>query len=207
MVNSNYQDFLGLGKSLKSGDERVEEVRVGLLGFRKEVENVKSKVAEREDEVKELVDKRVEIRKKIAVGRKLVDYEARLALLEGQLMVESSGKTGDEEFSESEEDSEDSEDEGSYSMSVGKLRKNVLQYRLIQELGKGVDEQHPFIVAQAPRMMKVRNTLLLDLSTALKQAKVAGTPGAGRVMKIMKIYADMDESGEAVKVLRSLKNA
>ena len=81
------------------------------------------------------------------------------------------------------------------------------QWRLIQQCEKGVGETHPFITAQAPRMMKVRNTLLLDLSTALQQAKGAGTSGADRVMKIMRIYADMEESAEAVKVLKSLKVA
>ena len=80
----------------------------------------------------------------------------------------------------------------------------MLQYRVVQELQKGLDE-HPFVAAQTPRMMKVRNTLLLDLSTALQQAKAAGSLGAERIMKLMKIYADMDESAEAVKVIKSLK--
>ncbi|ORY19278.1 oligomeric golgi complex component, COG2-domain-containing protein [Clohesyomyces aquaticus] len=210
LVNSNYQDFLGLGRSLKSGDEKVEEVRVGLLGFRKEVEGVRGKVVEREESVRELVEERIAIRKQIAMGRALVDYDARLALLEGQLMVEMAGKSaaanGYEDFSDSEEDS-DEEEEGAYSMSVSKLRRHVLKYRLIQQVGKGVGVEHPIIIAQAPRMMKVRNTLLLDLSAALQQAQSAGTSGADRVLKVMKIYADMDESVEAVKVLKSLKAA
>jgi hypothetical protein len=205
-VNSNYQDFLGLGRDLKSGDEKVEEVRVGLLGFRKEVENVRTKVVEREDTVSTLVDERRDIRKQIAVGRALVEYESRLARLEAQLMVESTGKSTDDELSESEEDS-DEDNEGAYSMSITKLRKNVQQYRLIQDTAKGVGELHPFIQAQAHRMTKVRNTLLLDLSTALQQAKAAGTDGVDRVMKVMKVYADMDESAEAVKVLKEVKKS
>ncbi|KAF1998163.1 hypothetical protein P154DRAFT_524265 [Amniculicola lignicola CBS 123094] len=210
LVNGNYQDFLGLGRSLRNGDERVEEVRVGLLGFRKEVEGVRARVLEREEEVKARVEERVEIRRGIAVGRALVEYNDRLEALEGLLMVESAGKlaaNGYEEGSESEDEDEDEdeEDEGAYSMAVGKLRRHVQLYRLVLEIGKGVGEEHPFIVAQAPRIMKVRNTLLLDLSTALQQSKAAGDSGAERVMKVMKIYADMDESGEAVKVLKSLK--
>lgn len=207
-MNSNYQDFLGLGRSLKSGDEKVEEVRVGLLGFRKEVESVRSKVVEREEEVKRAVDERVAIRKQIAVGRALVDYETKLALLEEQLMVESAGKPGSDAYddsSDSDEDSDEDDDEGRYSMSVYKLRRNVQQFRLIQEISKGIGEQHPFITAQVPRMMRVRNTLILDLNTALQQAKSAGRPGADRVMKILKIYADMDESAEAIKTLKTLK--
>jgi conserved oligomeric Golgi complex subunit 2 len=207
LVNSNYQDFLSLGSSLKSGDEKVEEVRVGLLGFRKEVESVRKHVSEREDEVKGLVEERIAIRKDIVARRKLVEYDERLKGLEDALVVESAGKgtgNGIEEVSESEDD-EDDEEEGAYSISAVKLRKHVQQYRLIQEIGKGVSEQHPFVIAQAPRMMKVRNTLLLDLSTALQQAKAGGPSGTDRVIKIMNIYADMDESAEAVKVLKSLK--
>jgi conserved oligomeric Golgi complex subunit 2 len=207
LVNSNYQDFLGLGRSLKSGDEKVEEVRVGLLGFRKEVENARNRVVEREEEVKTALDERVAIRKQIAIGRALVDCEARLALLEGELMVESSGKpgaNGDEDISDSEEESNES-DEEMYPVSISKLRRNVEQYRLIQGVSKGVGEQHPFISAQAPRMTKVRNTLMLDLNTALRQAKSAGKTGADRVMRILRIYADMDESAEAVKILKSSK--
>lgn len=61
------------------------------------------------------------------------------------------------------------------------------------------------MVAQAHRLNKVRSTILLDLSTALQQAKKAGDVGAGRVMQIMKTYADMEETGEAIKVLKTLK--
>ena len=32
-MNANYEDFLGLGGQLKGGEERVEEVRLGVLGF------------------------------------------------------------------------------------------------------------------------------------------------------------------------------
>ncbi|PSN74767.1 hypothetical protein BS50DRAFT_567554 [Corynespora cassiicola Philippines] len=207
LVNSNYQDFLGLGRSLKHGDEKVEEVRVGLLGFKKEIESVRAKVVEREEEVREAVDERVEIRKKIAVGRALVDYEAQLKLLEEQLVIETTGKeAGDGIEDEDSEESEDEDDDGSYGVSISRLRRHVQQYRLIQEAEKRLSE-HPFVAAQAHRIMKVRNTLLLDLSTALQQAKGAGSSGSDQVMKVMKVYADMDESAEAVKVLRSMKSA
>ncbi|KAF2646799.1 hypothetical protein P280DRAFT_464965 [Massarina eburnea CBS 473.64] len=213
LVNSNYQDFLGLGRSLKGGDEKVEEVRVGLLGLRKEVEVNKGTVAEREEEVKKLLGEKERVRRKIVLGRRLVEYDARLKALEELLVIETAGKpalaNGDldadsEDSEESEEDDDDEEDDGIVGVSIPKLRRHVLQYRIIQELEKGLDE-HPFIAAQAPRMMKVRNTLLLDLSTALQQAKGAGKMGQDRVMKIMKVYADMEEPTEAVKVLKSLK--
>lgn len=207
LVNSNYQDFLGLGRSLRGGDERVEEVRVGLLGFRKEAEGLRNSVVQREEEVRKSLDEKVQVRKQIALGRRLVDFEARLKALEELLVIETTGKdaieNGEVDVSDSEEESdEDEDDDGTLGVSISKIRRLVLHYRVVQEAEKGLDE-HPFVAAQTPRMMKVRNTLLLDLSTALQQAKRAGA--AERVMKVMKIYADMDESAEAVKVLKSLK--
>ncbi|KAF2702982.1 hypothetical protein K504DRAFT_539191 [Pleomassaria siparia CBS 279.74] len=213
LVNANYADFLGLGRSLKNGDERVEEVRVGLLGFRKEVEIVRGKVEGKVDEVEEALEERRDIRKGIVLGRKLVEFEGRLKVLEDQLMVEMAGKkegededgdTEDEEDDDEDDEDEDEDEDGSFGVSIAKLRRHVQQWGLIQEIEKGVGE-HPFIAAQAPRMTKVRNTLLLDLSTALKQARSAGTSGTDRIMKIMLIYANMGESAEAVKVLKSLK--
>ncbi|OCL02183.1 hypothetical protein AOQ84DRAFT_424177 [Glonium stellatum] len=210
LVNSNYQDFLSLGSSLKGGDEKVEEVRVGLLGFKKEIEGVRKSVLGKEEEVQKLVEERINIRKQIAFGRQLLDAESRLSLLEERLMVESAGKSGAAangdaiELSDSETSDED--DETGQFMSISKLRKHVHQYLLIRKLSEGIGTDHPFLVSQEPRLIKVRNTLLLDLSTALKQAKGAGETGLDRIMKIMGIYRDMDEATEAIKVLKSLRN-
>jgi hypothetical protein len=204
---------------LKGGDEKVEEVRVGLLGLRKEVEASKNLVTAREAEVRGLVEEKVEVRRRIMVGRRLVEYDARLKALEELLVIETTGKdalangqNADVDNSDSEEESgeddddddDDDEDDGTMGVSISKLKRHVLQYQLVQELEKGLEE-HPFIVTQAPRIMKVRNTMLLDLSTALQQAKSVGKYGQDKVVKIIKIYADMEESSEAVKVLKTLK--
>jgi hypothetical protein len=192
---------------LHGGEEKVEEVRVGLLGFRKEIDGLNKVVEEREQEVGELLEERRDVREKIEFGRRLVDYDARLKELEEDLDINVTVKEGnrDDYVSDSEEDEdEDDEDDASYGVSVAKVRRNVMQYKLIQELEKSIGE-HPFIAAQAARMTKVRSTLLLDLSTALQQAKSAGGSGSGRLMRIMKVYADMEEPAEAVKVLKSLK--
>jgi hypothetical protein len=210
LVNANYSDFLNLGNSLHGGEEKVEEVRVGLLGFRKEVDALQDVVKEREDEVATLVQQRRDVRSRIDMGRKLLEFDARLRELESELGVDSAGAVavvdGDDDVEDSDEDDEDEDDEddGPYGVSIAKLRRNVVQYRLVQDIGTRLDD-HPFVAAQAPRMTKARSTLLLDLSTALQQAKSAGASGSGRVMKVMKIYADMEESAEAVRVLRSLK--
>ncbi|KAF1967287.1 hypothetical protein BU23DRAFT_516592 [Bimuria novae-zelandiae CBS 107.79] len=201
LVNANYTDFLSLGASLKGGDERVEEVRVGLLGFRKEVEGLREGVREKEEEVRKLVREREEVGRKIKVGRACVEYEAGLKGLEEAVVIEAD--PGEANESEEEEEDDEDEDEGVLGgVAIGKLRRHVLRYRVVQEQGRKLGE-HPFAVAQAPRVVKVRSALLLDLSTALQQAKVA--KASERVMKIMKVYGDMGEAGEAVKVLKGLK--
>ncbi|KAF2201048.1 hypothetical protein GQ43DRAFT_416691 [Delitschia confertaspora ATCC 74209] len=211
LVNSNYQDFLTLGSSLKSGDEKVEEVRVGLLGFRKEVEAVKGVVGEREKEVEELVQERVEIRRRIDVGRRLIDLHAKLSGLEEKLMVNTvakangSGDGSEDGFEDGDSDDSDDSNEGTSTISISKLRRHVQQYRLVQEIARGVGNEHPFIAAQTPRLEKIRSTLLLDLETALREAKGLKAAGADRVMCILRVYAGMDESAEAVKVLKNNK--
>lgn len=209
LVNSNYQDFLNLGNSLHGGEEKVEEVRVGLLGFRKELDGLMGLVSTREEQVRELLEEKRDVRRKIEVGRRLIDYDARLKELEAELMIETPGQetaTAAEDVSDSDEDEDEDEEEQNYSVSIAKLRRNVVQYRLVLGLEKELGE-HPFIAAQNVRKTKVRTTLLMDLSTALQQAKKAGAAGSGRVMKIMKIYGDMDESAEAVKLLKTLKSS
>lgn len=204
LVNANYTDFLSLGASLKGGDERVEEVRVGLLGFRKEVANLKEGVVSREREVESLVKQREEVRRNIAVGQRLIAFEEGLRNLEEALVIEArTAPDSDSDEEEDEDDDDDDDEEGVLGgLSIAKLKRHVLQYKIVQEQEKVLGE-HPFVVAQAPRMAKVRSTLLLDLSTALRQAKVA--KASGSVLKIVKVYADMDEPGEAVKVLKGLK--
>lgn len=200
---------MNLGNSLNGGEEKVEEVRVGLLGFKKEVDGLMGVVGKREEEVGELLEEKRDVRRKIEVGRRLIDYDARLRELEAELMIETTGQEPiilGEEVSDSDEDEDEDEEEEGYGVSVAKLRRNVVQYRLVLGLEKELGD-HPFVAAQTARIAKVRTTLLMDLSTALKQAKAAGADGSGRVMKITKIYGDMEEMAEAVQVLKTLKSS
>ena len=55
-------------------------------------------------------------------------------------------------------------------------------------------------------MMRVRNTILLDLSTALKQTAGMGEEGKARLIKILSIYREFGAESEAVKVLKELRS-
>ncbi|KAI9802378.1 MAG: hypothetical protein M1833_001884 [Piccolia ochrophora] len=211
LVNTNYNDFLNLGTSLKGGEEKVEEVRVGLLGFQRDVEGLRKKVAERETEVSSLIDQRSGLRKNIAIGTCLLNVAARLDELEARLMVESEGKkngdaNGYVEFSESDEESDDDEvgprEYTSGYISSSRLSRLVQQYVYIQRLMSRVGPEHPFVIAQDPRMTRARNTLLLDMGTALKQSQAAGDAGRTRIVRLLGVYRDMGEAGEALQLLR-----
>jgi hypothetical protein len=127
LVNSNYQDFLNLGNSLHGGEEKVEEVRVGLLGFRKEVGSLNKVVEEREQEVSKLLEERRDVRVKIEVGRRLLDYDARLRELEDELDINSATKEPrEDDVSDSGEDEEDDDEAtASQSQSCGGMSCNT----------------------------------------------------------------------------------
>jgi hypothetical protein len=213
LVNTNYELFLSLGSDLKGGQEKVQDVRVGLLGFKRGVEDLRAKVKGRGLEVEKLLEEKTRASKQISIGRKLLEVDARLEELEEKLMVSSIG--GNERFS-TEENWDDSEvekddDEGntlngsSGVTSSKKLQRLVHDYLYIEQLSTATGLHYPFIIAQKSRMMRIRNTLLLDLSTALKQSYPADGMFSPLLLRIMGIYSDMGEGPEAVKALKSLK--
>jgi len=211
LVNTNYEQFLSLGTDLKGGEEKVEDVRVGLLGFKRGVEDVRGKVRERKVEVDGLLREKKAVAKEIALGRKLLEVDARLEELEDRLMVASLGRSvnggEDDVWSESEDDEEEDEDlEVVAGSSTRKLQGLALDCRQVEHLSVSIGENHPFITGQQPRMQKVRQTILLDLRQALKQAAGMGEAGNARLIKILSIYRDFGANAEAVKVLRDLKS-
>lgn len=207
LVNEDYEDFLSLGGSLRGGDEKIEEVRLGLLGFKRDVEGLKNMVDGRRKEVEALVNQRKEIRKQMQIGRALLDIDQRLGELEQSLMMTSNGthtedhaEIADHAFSDSGEESDDGLEGGIIISRLGRLAK---QYLLTERIVKRVGPSHPFIVKQGARMTKVRNTVLLDLGNALKQTDGQDTE---HMMRVLAIYRDLGESQEASKVLRERKH-
>jgi conserved oligomeric Golgi complex subunit 2 len=212
LVNVNYEQFLSLGSDLRGGEERVEDVRMGLLGFKRGVEEVRSKVWERGWEVDRLLEEKTRVSKQINVGRKLLEADARLEEVEEKLMVSSLGRSeitaGEETWSASEDEDEEAEEaaeESGTGTSTKKLQSLVNDYQQVEHIQSNIGSHHPYIIAQEARMIRVRNTLLLDLSTAMKQAYPAGNASKSRLLSILEIYSQMDESAEAIKVLKTLR--
>jgi hypothetical protein len=221
LVNANYTAFLGLGDELKGGEERVEGVRVALLGFRRAVEELQGKVRERRVEVGRVNEELAGVKGAVELGRRMLELEERVAGLEARLAVGSVGKGGrkgggaggDQEEEEDwgddfdsagsdEEDEEQEEELGFLSSSPSKLAGLVREYLLAQGIADSIGRELPFVKKTEERMARCRNTILLDLSTALKEARKAGAKGQGRIIRYLEIYRSLDAQAEAVKVLK-----
>lgn len=196
LVNANYTSFLSLGSELKGGEERVEDVRVGLLGFRRAVDEIKAKVADRGREAQGLNSELRDVRREIEAGRRLLELNGKLEALEARLAVNGAEPDSDD----SEDDDEDSDVVGT---SVLKLTGLAMDYASIEELANTIGQGTPFVKKQAARMVKCRSTILLDLATALKEAKKAGTSGQAKLLKLMGIYALLDAQQDVIKLLKS----
>ena len=210
LVNSNYTAFLSLGNELRGGDDKVEDVRVAMLGFRRGVEDVKAKVTQRREEAYTLNDDLRDVRSSIEQGRKMLELSDRLSALEERLALDSlptangGQPSGADDSSEDEEDEEDEVDkvDGLVASSPAKLSASANECRHITALITSMDQDHAFVVKQEERLTRCRNTLLLDLGNALREARSADTKGQDRVMKYLAIYRLIDAQDEAVKVLQ-----
>ncbi|THZ86373.1 hypothetical protein D6C84_02536 [Aureobasidium pullulans] len=210
LVNANYEEFLSLGVRLKGGEEKIEEVRVGVLGFSREVGNVRDAVAEKVQEVGTLLEEKKRIRKDVMVGRRLLEIEERLEDLEARLMVEPSNSLSANNTSANDQDSDSDEDEdyedgdgdSATSATLARLRKHAQAYLLLTHLTQKL-HHHPFITAQQSRLLRIRNTLLLDLRTSLKQAQTAGV-GGKQLLDFLVIYRELGEGEEGVGALKQV---
>ncbi len=205
LVNSNSNAFLSLGTDLRGGGDKVEDVKVALLGFRRAVEEVKAKVAAKSSETELLTDELRNVRSDIEVGRKMIEASERMKSLEETLALESlPSKAGDLDLHTDDDEVEDEEDtDGLIGSPPAKLLASAREYRQIETLVSSLDEDIPLVNKLAARLTKCRNTLLLDLHNALKESRKAGVKGQERTLKYLAIFRMLDAQGEAIKALKS----
>lgn len=200
---------MSLGSSLKGGDEKVEEVRLGLLGFRREVEGLRGKVDSRKTEVEGLVGERKRIREQVMMGRQLLELDQKIGELEERLMLAStaSGKAGaNEEQGELSDVDEESGDEGEVDgIAIPRLRRHTEQYMCIRQLIEKIGDEHPFLVKEEERVLRLKQTVLLDLNSALKQAVSGGEENRDDLLKLLGIYKQMGQANEAMAILKESK--
>ncbi|KAL3478426.1 oligomeric golgi complex component, COG2-domain-containing protein [Aspergillus californicus] len=211
LVNENYQDFLSLGTALHGGEEKIEQVRVGLLAFQRDVQAIRDKVEARQREVERLLNEKKRLRTDANVGRTLLDFADRLEELEKRLMVgehtaqDTAGQSDTEsDILDSEEEETDEDDPQAGDVSLKRLERHLQKYVYLTRLSSRVGDNHPFLLAQQPRMSKVRSALLLDLKKALEQAKEAGDKRDTRTLAVLRLYKLMGEDTSAVSALKNL---
>jgi hypothetical protein len=223
LVNANYTAFLSLGDELKGGEERVEDVRVALLGFRRAVEEVQAKVRERRAEVSGLNQELLGVKGAVELGRRMLELDERVAGLEARLAVGSIGvgggkraspdgdSTEDEDedgwgqdLEESEGDDDDEEEEGLEFVNSAptKLARLARDYVAVEGIADSIGRDLPFVERMEERMSRCRNTILLDLSTSLREARKAGPKGQRHVIRLLGVYRVLDAQADAVKVLK-----
>lgn len=181
LVNDNYQDFLSLGRTLRGGEEKVEEVRVGLLGFQRELNLIRSKVDSKRDDVAKLLEDKRNLKQEIQLGRSLLEIAERIEDLEGRLMIGEAapkrspnglpdGSTNDEAaFDSFSDDSDDGSSASEDRPHVRRLERLVEQYLIVKVLIRRHDVGHPFILTLEERLRQIQSTLQLDIEATMKQ--------------------------------------
>lgn len=189
LVNANYAAFLGLGDGLRGGGERAEDVRVALLGFRRQVEDVQARVRGRREDVQRSGDELRALRGEVEAGRRMLELDERCGVLLGKL--EAGGPDGDVE-----EDDDDSVDDDNEERLVEMAREYNAIVRLADALGRDL----PYVRKMEERITRCRNTLLLDLGSSLKEARKSGQHE--KTIRLLGLYRVLGAYSEGVKTLK-----
>ncbi|KAM0743887.1 hypothetical protein ACQRIT_001201 [Beauveria bassiana] len=218
LVNANSATFLSLGTNLRGGDDKVEDVRVSLLGFRRAVEDVKAKVATRRAETDALTAELRGVRASIELGRTLVEVAERLSSLEERLALSGVPKTRDgaEQKADSADDDDDDDDEESEEEDadedeqvqglVGSTPTVLMTLAQDYNSAEALQRSLPMLAFTAKletRLAKCRKTLLLDLGNALQESRKEGVTAQNRVLKYLAIYRILGAQDEAVKAVKT----
>ena len=193
LVNGNYEEFLSLGAGLKGGEEKVERVRVGVLGFGREVEGVRRVVEQQMQEMAGLLREKKEVRRDVVVGRTVLDLLERVEELEDEVSV----RTDDAAVDDGDDEVALGDELTPTTLLARRLGRQTGQYELIlrlrdrlrayQAAASSAPTEHPLIASIRPRIAELRRLLLLDISSALRQAKTVDDSSA--VLEIMVCFS------------------
>jgi len=201
LVNAEYRAFLTLGGDLRGGGERVEGVRVGVLGFVSGVGAVRDAVRARRAEVERLVAEKERLAREKDVARRLVEVHTRTGELEEALQDTAASEDEDGDGDDSTQE-ELTTEQSVGAVSLRRLKRLVRGYVVLKQMMESIGLDHPFVMKQEERVVRIRNTLLLDLGASLRQARAAGTAGHDRLLRLVILYAEMGEEREGLKVVR-----
>lgn len=188
LVNANYAAFLGLGDGLRGGGERAEDVRVALLGFRRQVEDVQARVRGRREDVQRSGAELRAVRGEVEAGRRMLELDERCGVLLGKL--EGGGPDG-----EGEEDDDDSVDD-----DEERLVEMAREYNAIVRLADALGRDLPYVRKMEERITRCRNTLLVDLGSSLKESRKSGQQD--KTIRLLGLYRVLGAYSEGVKTLK-----
>lgn len=210
LVNSHYSDFLSLGSSVRGQGEKVEELRVGVMGVRREVEGVAKTVRAREGDVSRLLAERKSVRAEMEKGQRLLRWCEELDRVEGKLergqtaRGKSDGAGEEDEDEEEDWSSEADEDEDEDSAETNRLKRRTGAVASLQKTAeKRLGVEHPFVMGQWGRVVRVRNTVVLDLREALGRARAnKDTEG---MMELLGCLRELGAEREAIGTVKGSK--
>jgi conserved oligomeric Golgi complex subunit 2 len=208
LVNDNYADFLNLGSSLHGGEDKIEEVRVGLLGFERDVKGLREKVEAERSKAVVLLQEKKEVMREINAGRALLEINQRVEDLELDLGLKEKAVAPLEVKAETEDEDDDAlnreqewdsvwddepveEDDADVSGEAdlpNQLARRVERFLMLKVLVERFGKDHPFILAEQNRIRKVRETMLLDMDAAIR-----AQPNVSGKQAIMRLRSDVED--------------
>ncbi|KAK6498650.1 hypothetical protein TWF481_011230 [Arthrobotrys musiformis] len=211
LVNRDYADFVGLGSSLRGGEGRVNDLKLGVMGFAREIEGVKEKIVKVAGEMEKDMAVKKEVARKKALARNLLTFDARLSQLESLLLLKGQQEAHDDHILTLDLD----ETSNSSLTSLPRLQKLVTSYLYLKHVLSKIPPTHPFVKAQGGRLKRARQTLSDDLSRALKECRAELKDEElsedekkdleGRLVEILKLWSEVGGTGDAVKTLKGRK--
>ena len=182
---------------MRGGEDKVEEVRLALLGFRRDVDGLRGKLDGRRGEVAALVEQRRKVRKEIQLGRGFLMLDARLCELERNLMISNDKSDAIDpsrmdEISNASDEDDYAEEDLEENLAVRKLRRCVEQFVALRQGLRNLSE-HVLKDQMWKRLLKAREALLLDTSNITKQIRITGDDPDG-IIEMMVLKSSIIDS-------------
>ena len=193
-MNDNCQDYLNLGTTLQGGEDRLEEVRLGLLSGQRDLISIRDNVAQRQAKVSALIQEKRQLAKSVQTANALMDFEQLLEDLETVLLLRPQENGTEAQDQDMYEEGDDVKGEDTL---LTRLDRQVEQYLILKLLVRRHESGQPYILAQQDRLAKVKSTLLLDLNGAVKQLRAAEegqAPAHGRIQRAGRLIQLVDGS-------------
>ena len=174
---------------MKGQGEKVEELRVGVMGVRREVEQARNTLAEREQEVGRALEERKAVSREIETARRLLAWEDRINRLEARL-----------EGGEVEWDSEEASDEDESEGRLEWLKRRVRDHGEVKRDAERLDMDHPFVGGQFGRVVNCGDSIRAELRNELKERK--NTSDDSGLLDCLSLLGKVGGEREGVKLVK-----